>query len=743
MTHSILTITRNPWVPLLLIAGAFVVLCGVYTWATPILEASDERWHVGMVDYIANNNALPVQNPDVETAYEQEGSQPPLYYILSALIVRGIDRSDFPDVSQPNPHARVGIPGAVGNKNMILHNDLTPPLRGTPLAVYLLRGFSIVLGTITIVAVYQTARQLGSNSYAALTAGITAFNPMFVFITASVNNDNLVTMLNSLAIWQLIVMAWRGFNWRRSAFIAVVVALASLSKLSGNVLVPVIALAAAYIAWRDKNWRGFITLGVIMVGVWAVFSGWWYVRNIQLYGELFGTHMMVQVAGPRLEPFTVGTLFSEFEGFRVAYWGLFGGVNVLTFDAYYQIMDVVTLLAVIGLGYAAWQVVPHLWRTLSRYRRPPGIMDALNLYWVFTTIVFVAIFVTASVSLIAWTAQTYASQGRLLFPYVAAISPLLASGMLALWPRPKWELTTAALVIYGVFALVVPFVSIRPAYTPPPPLTGIPADVNEVYARYGDVELIGYQTPDQRYQPGDDVPITVYWRVIEPTERNLSAFLTAVDPAGEAIGTVDTYPGGGTLRTSTWEPGAVYADTYAVPLRDDAQGQFDLRLQVGWWHYPTETRIEAQSGDGTPLESIMLSVGGFSGSRPKSLTSTLAQRVTFGGQIQLTSYDLNGNQLQINWQARSPLDDSYTVFVQVLDGNGSVVGQGDAPPALSTQYWQRGDVVQTAHTITYPEPVPAGEYTVIVGWYHPTDFTRLDLRDHPDNAYPLTQITVP
>ncbi len=727
-------------------AGAFVVLCSIYAWATPIFEASDERWHFGMVDYIANNNSLPVQNPDIETAYEQEGSQPPLYYILSALMVRSIDRGDFADYSQPNPHALVGVPGAVGNKNMILHNDLTPPLRGTPLAVYLLRGFSIVLGTITVIAVYYTARQLGGSSYAALAAGITAFNPMFVFITASVNNDNLVTMLNSLAIWQLVIMGWRGFNWRRSAFIAVVVALGSLSKLSGNVLVPVIALAAAYIAWRDNNWRGFVTLGFMMAGVWALLASWWYLRNIQLYGELFGTHMMVQVAGPRLEPFTVGTLISEFEGFRVAYWGLFGGVNVLTFSAYYPIMDVLTLLAVVGLGYALWQITPHLWHTLSRYRRPLGILDALNLYWVFATVVFATLFLTASISLIAWTAQTYASQGRLLFPYVAATSPLLASGLLALWKRPKWELTTAALAIYGTFALMVPFASIRPAYTPPPPLTEAPAGINEVYARYGDIELIGYQTPNQRYEPGDDVPITVYWRVLEQSDRDLSAFLTAVNLAGEAIGTVDTYPGGGTLRTSTWQPGAIYADTYAVPLADNTDGLFDLRVQVGWWHYPTEARLEAENEDGSQLESVMLSVGGFADGNRYPVRNLFgpSDRVIYDNSIELMGFTIvDDNHIGMTWEAKRRIQGDYTIFVQIIDDDGNIVGQGDTKPPLSTQYWRRGDRIVTGHIISYPQEVSPDIYTVLVGWYDAQDFSRLALPSDEDNAHELAPMNLP
>ena len=77
------------------ILAAFVALCLIYAWATQVFEASDELWHFGLVDYIADTGELPVQNPDIETAWEQEGSQPPLYYLISAALVSPIDRSDI------------------------------------------------------------------------------------------------------------------------------------------------------------------------------------------------------------------------------------------------------------------------------------------------------------------------------------------------------------------------------------------------------------------------------------------------------------------------------------------------------------------------------------------------------------------------------------------------------------------------------------------------------------------------
>ena len=717
-----------PW-----LLGAFLALGVVYGWATPIFEASDELWHYGMVEAIAESGQLPVQQPGIETPWEQEGSQPPLYYLLAAALVAPIERGDAEALRQPNPHVKAGVPGAPDNKNLVLHDDLHPPPQGTALAVYLLRALGIGLGMVTVSAVHASARLLAPRKggtgtrpgVALLAAGLTAFNPMFLFISASVNNDNLVTALNSAIIWQTLLMLRDGLSWRRSALLAVLLALASLSKLSGLVLVPVVALGGLWVALRKdgrqgRDWRGLVTLGGLMIGAWLLLAGWWYARNLTLYGELFGTQTMAAVAGPREEPFTLGTLLAEFEGFRISYWGLFGAVNVLAAPAFYVIMDAVTALALGGLA-------AHLWR-----RRAEG--GAL-----FPVLLLGLTVMLGMGGVIAWTAQTYASQGRLLFPYMAAISPLLAVGLAeARFPA------RVTVPVAGLWALVVPFAYIAPAYAPPPPLEALPDEASPVYARFEEVALVGYRAEMARYEPGEAVPITLYWQVTAQSAQDLSLYLHAVDEAGNVIGKVDTYPGGGRLRTTTWQPGAIYADRYAVPLDAEASGRSRLRISVGWWHRPTETVMRPTDAEGTPLESVMLEVGGFAGAAEEPLPADLVEteRAGFGGVIALLGYQWAGDRLRLAWEATGTPADDYTVFVQVLDEENRIVGQGDAPPALPTRYWRAGERHVTEHPIVYPLPPAAGSYRVVIGWYRPGDFARLETAQ-PDNAYLLTTIRLP
>ncbi|NDJ62760.1 MAG: hypothetical protein GYB67_16680, partial [Chloroflexi bacterium] len=168
-----------------------------------------------------------------------------------------------------------------------------------------------------------------------------------------------------------------------------------------------------------------------------------------------------------------------------------------------------------------------------------------------------------------------------------------------------------------------------------------------------------------------------------------------------------------------------------------------LRVQVGWWHFPTEALIPAVDAQGGPLESVMLAAGGFVGAiQQPDLDLTATERATFGGAVALTGYLLDADRLTLAWEAVGVLDDDYTVFVQVVGPDGQVVGQGDAPPDLPTRYWRPGERYHTEHTLIYPQPPAAGRYRLLIGWYRPADFLRLSVAA-PDDAYPLLTLDLP
>ena len=105
----------------ILITLLFLTLGVLYGTASPPFEPSDEHNHYPFVQYLATGGGLPVQRPGKTTLWGQEGSQPPLYYAVSATLTAWINTDDMRALLYRNPHDRRGVPGAADNENMYIH----------------------------------------------------------------------------------------------------------------------------------------------------------------------------------------------------------------------------------------------------------------------------------------------------------------------------------------------------------------------------------------------------------------------------------------------------------------------------------------------------------------------------------------------------------------------------------------------------------------------------------------------
>ena len=279
---------------LALLLGVYLLLGVAYSFATPVFEASDEIWHVAVVRELLTRHRLPVQDADAPGPWAQEGSQPPLYYALSALITAGIDQSDYEAQRVLNPFPKIGAPGATDNLNLVAHPpDQAPWQGGVVLAVYLIRWLSVAMGAVTVYLTYRLVAAIWPqrSDLAFLAAALVAFNPMFLFISAAVNNDNLLVMLTTLALVLLIrdmQSQEEGMRWGATVALGVVIGLATITKVSGAVLIPIAALALTLTAWRRHAWGDWVRRGLVLALIVAAIGGWWYLRNYSLYGELIG-----------------------------------------------------------------------------------------------------------------------------------------------------------------------------------------------------------------------------------------------------------------------------------------------------------------------------------------------------------------------------------------------------------------------------------------------------------------------
>jgi hypothetical protein len=728
----------------------YILAGSLYVVIDPALEASDEINHYPFVQLLASGGDLPVQRPGIATMWGQEGSQPPLYYQLAAVLTRWIDASDLGSLWQLNPHSERGIPLAHDNKNMIVHSARESfPWHGATLALHLARFFSLILGAGTVWCTAILTRKLfPSRPWLALAAAsLNAFIPMFLFISASVNNDNLVTFLAAIALVLIIDVLGRPASIRRSIGLGVVCGLAALSKLSGLGLLPLSALATTVALWRacprQPGWVrtlfGKWATHMVALGLPAlIVSGWWYLRNWQLYGELTGMNMMLAVAGRRPIPPPLGELIGEFGGFRINFWGLFGAVNVLMRpDAVYKLLDVITLIALAGLVVLVARRRGILLSAL-RGRDMGTQIYGLFVLALWTTIVFAA--------LVRWTSLTAASQGRLMFPTLPALCLFMVLG-LSVWIPQRLRRTVGSVLVALLFLLAVtaPFTAILPAYAVPSPIsrTEISSSARPANVAFGEgVRLLSFEVDREQVRPGDEVKVTLYWECLEAMREDFSVYVQ-IFGWHQDLGQRDSYPGRGGAPTSVWRKGEIRRDEFWVPIRSDAKGPAPIWLSAGLYRFQGREKLPATDLEGKPVVFPVLTRLNLAVPQP-NLLPTKPQRAAFEQGVNFLGSDVwppvirAGSTVSVTlfWQPAQPLAIDRHVFLQLVDGAGKQWANSDGLALqgfLLPSAWRAGEIINDERLLNLPKDIPPGEYRLVTGWYDPKSGGRLNVLDAAGN----------
>ncbi|NLE99615.1 MAG: DUF2142 domain-containing protein, partial [Anaerolineales bacterium] len=638
------------------ILAAFVALATVYSVVVPPFEASDELWHYPMVQTIAANWRLPVQDPAAVGPWRQEGSQPPLYYVIGALTTCWIDTSDMAKVRHLNPHVDNGVVTPDGNINLAVH-DLEAeafPWRGTVLAVHLVRLLSVAMSAAGVLLTWHIAREVlpGRPVLALAATAIHAFTPMFVFISGAVNNDNLVVPLSSLALLLLVRLAKPAEREPASPpvgrylLLGAVLGLAALTKASSLALTVLTAVVVSLRALRRRSWREFIVGGAGTLAPLVIVAGWWYLRNLRLYGDISGLNAFIEILGQRDVPADLGQLARERYSFAVSYWGNFGGLNVPMPAWAYALLNAAAIAALLGLliALARWlwarrsalasPITASLRRRLADWGRADFSIPLCVLWGLGVLIPWAS-----------WASVTWSSQGRLIFAALPVWSLGLAAGLPAWLPRRwrwgRWLACAFALFLLAL-AVAAPFAWIAPAYALPQPLDeqAVAAAPIRVEADLGGtLRLLGADLSPRKTQAGGQVAVTLYWQALAPADRDLTVFVQLVGAHDRLLAQRDTFPGLGRLTTARLEPGFRWADRYVLQLPETTFAPDLAQIAVGLYDPVTGVRLPVTlPAGGAPADHVRFGEVAVE-ALPGPLTNPVA--IDFGQQIALEGYDLS------------------------------------------------------------------------------------------------------
>lgn len=721
----------------------FLILATIYATATPAYEAGNEYQHIALITTIQRQGEMPpLDTNQTDSLYISTGYQPPLYYTLAAILSRPLGLNNGDEVAILNPYVQIGMPDAFGNKNLLVWDAPPQLFNAETIAVMLLRFVNIALAALSLLIIYASARLVYHKRpiTALLATALMALNPMFLFMSASVGYLSLAILLNGIVIYAVLRTLYGGFNLITSLIAGIAFSLATLTHVGAWVLAPMLFVASLWVVWRDRNVIGLVVWLVCILGTFIVIAGGWYIRNIQLYGDPLALSAVMQIVPSRAQPFSIDhLLLEEFYLFRTTYWGLFGVANIALDNGFYTLMDILTLLGVIGFTLYILQLIAIRDFSFARY----------ELTYVVHLLIVLGV---AIAGIIFWTARTPSSYGWSLFPYASAISLLLALGLIEfIWwliffirtpddlnavgleAVPEKTLFNATLWpvrLIGIVAACIPLLILKPHYRLPTAIESVPQTATPVNIADNGIALVGYELTDRRYQPATSVPVTLYWRALEPITDNRSLSLTLKDPYGVNIGTLVTYPGAGRMITSQWQVNAIYPDYYEIPISPTARGRYPIQLHVSWLK------------ESAPAQTLVnLPIGALVSNRPAlSLNErpVLEEVVRFGDQIALLDFVYRDGELALLWETIIGAPESdYVAVVRVIDANGQVLAEIDHSPLLPTRYWRWGERFITTHPLNSYDPQ---RFTIYVGWRDESG-ERLGLGDkYPDNLFPLPPV---
>lgn len=285
----------------------------------------------------------------------------------------------------------------------------------------------------------------------------------------------------------------------------------------------------------------------------------------------------------------------------------------------------------------------------------------------------------------------------------------------------------------------------------------VPASATPLEHTYAHrVRLLAYELAPARLQPGQSAALALYWQALRQLEGDAHVTIQAFAGQDERVVHLNGPPLGGARPTRTWRPGEVIRDEWTVTLPPDLPAPALVRLDVGLFLPETLQPLQVRNLAGQDIPGAITHLRlepaawpAYSGDRPLD--------VTFGEAIHLSGFELTSPppgeviELTLYWAALAPLQDDYTAFVHLLNGDGTLAAQSDVPPGQGyypTSAWQPGQMVLSRHRLELPPDLLPGRYTLLAGLYRAADGARLPITNPagdnpPDDVAPLGQISLP
>ncbi len=580
---------------LLAVTTLYLILAIAFSQVTPFNKGPDEGYHLEYITFIKQHGRLPINYE--ERAQITRADFPPMYQLLVALLSAKV-RVDGP------PYFKIfwdsfryqAMDHQLDQVWTISTEDYQPPYLGRFLVWQIGRWVSIGLSLLTIGVVFLTLQEtpLRQIPLASLTgAALLAFIPQYIFLGASLNDDNLLGLLAALYFWALVKAVKRPERWWPFVAMGILLGLSMTVKYTLVVVPLEIVVVCGLIARQSGLGRAWAWRRIGLVGGLALLCsswwfGWslWFLNTVQRDGWIVGLISPLLAGGSdptmnRLggflsegqvgsiglpENIIVGTYSRWVKDIVLSFWGLKIGRSIPLFPYVYWVITLILGVAVFGL----WR----LWQTKATSRK-----------WLALFIFHIGLFFILPLVRFELTRRlSVAAQGRhILIPAATAVVALLVWGLATAIPQ-RWQRPVFAVIIIGFIAWTGTHLYRLATFAPPPlPLRTIPQAAEQlpyaVDASFGQtMALVSYDL-DPRPEQGL-LDLTLAWRALAYTNESYLLRVNLVNTQDEVVSHWLGYNGQGRVPTLTWDPDDVVFDRLTLPLPNLPAGDYHVQLQV-------------------------------------------------------------------------------------------------------------------------------------------------------------------
>ena len=419
----------------LIVIFALYVFLGVgYSLLMPVWEAPDEPAHYHLGWHFATYKEYPSQD------FNYESHQPRTFYYFSSWVVRALDTID-PELTRfRRPEEYV-----FNIRKPERRFNWTDENYTFYWGVYVLRWVNLTIGGIALGLNWKTFRQIAPPSLALAALALAALTPQYLHIMSSVNNDALGTLAGALLFYLAIRLVKEPSPWLGLLLIPLAVLLPLFTKLT---VLPVSAAVLLILAWKwlfgfpQKRWLLYSAL-FIFVG-----AGIFYLVFPEAVQSAFH-EIQWRLFSLRKNALTEKYIKAVSSQILWTYWGKVGWLAV---GLPLWIIQLLTGLGVTGMILHIYSLVRSKVRGLQ-----------LGLWLV---VWLVALFTVLAVARNGLT--TFATQGRLLFPTIGALSLLMVAGWHQTLPaRIQQYLPLLVILLFLFCNLVLWLTGVIPIYYQP------------------------------------------------------------------------------------------------------------------------------------------------------------------------------------------------------------------------------------------------------------------------------------